>query len=98
MSEEDRRGITLSCPYCGKRAGIRTSRQVTEIYRECWAMCDNCAFVGKAHVAWDAEVNPSMLPNPTVDLPRVPTSEGVAAFVDEEIARQDQKDLFANSG
>ena len=32
-------GVALMCPHCGTRAHIRTSRQVTETYREGWAIC-----------------------------------------------------------
>jgi len=71
MSRTSARGFALTCPHCGERALIRSSRLVTETYREGWAICAHCGFSGKAHVAWDAEANPSLAPNPQVQLPRM---------------------------
>lgn len=91
-------GLALSCPHCGKRCYIRTSRSVTETYREAWAICTGCGFKGKAHAAWDFEVSPSLLPNPRVALPRMDYRDAVDAFVTAHLAERDQLDMFANTG
>ena len=94
------RGIALQCPHCARRVVIRTSRQVSETFREAWAICDGCGFKGKAHVAWDAEASPSLLPNPKVHLPAIAYQDAVAQFATEEIAASGapQMDIFANTG
>jgi len=91
-------GLALTCPHCGKRAYIRTSRSITETYREAWAICTGCGFTGKAHAAWDVEVSPSLLPNPRVTLPRLDRQEAIDAFVAAELSTRDQLDMFANTG
>lgn len=91
-------GIALSCPHCSQRAIIRTSRPVTETYREAWALCPGCGFKGKAHVAWDTEASPSLLPNPRVTLPRMEYRDAVDQFAAEHLAGRPQIDLFANTG
>lgn len=91
-------GIAVSCPHCSARCIIRTSRKVTETYREAWAICPGCGFKGKAHVAWDAEASPSLLPDPRVSLPRIPYNDAVDQFATEELRRRDQRDMFADTG
>lgn len=91
-------GIALTCPHCRQRAIIRTSRQVTETYRESWAICPSCGFKGKAHVAWDAEASPSLMPNRKVQLPRMDYLDAVDQFTAEELSRRPQMDMFANTG
>lgn len=91
-------GMVLTCPHCRKRAYIRTSRPVTETYREAWAICTGCGFTGKAHVAWDAEASPSLQPNPRVSLPRMAYRDAVDSFLSAELATREQLDMFANTG
>lgn len=91
-------GIRLACPHCKQPAIIRTSRQVVETYREAWAICPSCGFKGKAHVSWDAEASPSLMPNPKVSLPRMDYRDAVEQFAAEELARRPQMDMFANTG
>ncbi len=91
-------GVALICPHCGKRAHVRTSRRVSETYREGWAICTGCGFTGKAHVAWDAEATPSLMPNPKVKLPRMDYREAVEQFTANELANRPQLDMFANTG
>lgn len=90
-------GVAVTCPHCGTRAHIRTSRQVTETYREGWAICTGCGFKGKIHTAWDAEVNPSMLPNPKVSLPKIDYRDAVEQFLADNLAGKPQLDMFSNS-
>lgn len=91
-------GISLKCPHCRMRAIIRTSRQVVETYREAWAICPGCGFKGKAHVSWDAEASPSLMPNPKVSLPRLDYRDAVEQFASDELATRPQLDMFANTG
>lgn len=88
-------GLALTCPHCNKRAYIRTSRPLSETYREAWAICTGCGFKGKAHAAWDVEVSPSLLPNPRVQLPVLEIDEAVQQFVQLEKGQQQQLDIFA---
>jgi len=91
-------GVAASCPHCGTRAHIRTSRLLTETYREGWAICTNCGFKGKIHVAWDAEVTPSLQPNPRVALPKLAYRDAVEQFFTDSQAGKAQLDLFVSSG
>ncbi|MFV0662743.1 ogr/Delta-like zinc finger family protein [Denitromonas sp.] len=91
-------GIALTCPHCDVRAIIRTSRKVVETYREAWAICPGCGFKGKAHVSWDCEASPSLMPNPKVSLPKLDYREAVEQFTAEELARRPQMDMFVNTG
>lgn len=91
-------GMALMCPHCSTRCIIRTSRAISETYREAWAICAGCGFKGKAHTAWDAEASPSLRPSPSVRLPRLEYQEAVEQFAAEELAESDQTDLFLNTG
>lgn len=91
-------GLSLTCPHCGTRAMVRTSRLLTEAFREAWGFCAHCGFSGKAHVAWDVEAAPSLMPNPKVRLPRMEYRDACEAFTAEELAGRDQLDMFASSG
>jgi predicted RNA-binding Zn-ribbon protein involved in translation (DUF1610 family) len=91
-------GIALNCPHCGKRVIIRTSRLITEIYREAWGICPACGFNGKAHVAWDVEAAGSLMPNPKVTLPKMDFEHARADFLSEELRKRPQVDLFESSG
>ncbi|WP_068634927.1 ogr/Delta-like zinc finger family protein [Thauera butanivorans] len=91
-------GVALTCPHCGSRAHIRTSKLVTEIYRDAWALCTCCGFKGRAHVAWDAEVNPSLMPNARVSLPRIEYREAIEQFFADTQDGKPQQDLFLSSG
>ena len=91
-------GVAGICPHCGNRALVRTSRQVSESFRELWGFCEHCGFRGKGHVAWDLEASPSLLPNPKVKLPRMNYDAAVEEFVAEELAGKPQTDMFTNSG
>lgn len=91
-------GISLKCPHCGQRTIIRTSRQVVETYREAWAICPGCGFKGKAHVSWDAEATPSLMPNPKVQLPKLDYRDAVEQFTAEDLSGRPQMDMFANTG
>lgn len=91
-------GVAVVCPHCKQRALVRTSRQITETFRELWGICTNCGFKGKGHVAWDMEATPSLLPNPKVHLPRMDYDQAVEEFVAEDLADKPQTDMFAPSG
>lgn len=92
------RGVAVTCPHCGERCYVRTSRRLSESFRELWATCVGCGFKGKAHVAWDVEVAPSLLPNPKVHLPRLDYETAVEQFVAEDLADKPKTDMFAPSG
>lgn len=91
-------GLTLTCPHCGNRALVRTSRLVSESFREAWGVCPTCTFSGKAHVAWDIEAAPSLMPNPKVRLPRMEYRDAVDDLAAADIAGRPQMDMFANTG
>lgn len=91
-------GLSLSCPHCGNRALVRTSRLISESFREAWGFCATCGFSGKAHVAWDIEAAPSLMPNPKVRLPRMEYRDAVEAFSSAELSTRQQLDIFANTG
>lgn len=91
-------GLSLTCPHCTNRALVRTSRLVSESFREAWGFCPTCGFSGKAHVAWDIEAAPSLMPNPKVRLPRMEYRDACEAFTAEELAGRNQMDMFASSG
>lgn len=92
------RGMVAMCPHCHTPTYIRNSRLITDVYREAWAGCVKCGFKGKCHLAWDLEILPSLMPNPTVRLLRLPYDEAVEQFTAAELATRDQLDLFVASG
>lgn len=92
------RGMTLLCPHCKTPAFIRSSRMVTDTYREAWGGCVLCGFKGTAHTSWDYQVLPSLMPNPSIQLPQLNYAEAVERFTADEIAKRDQLDLFVSSG
>lgn len=91
-------GSAVLCPHCGTRMLIRTSRQVTETYREGWGICGACSFMGKFTTHFIAEGTPSVSPSPRVALPRVPTHQATTELAASLAAEADQMDLFARSG
>lgn len=91
-------GSALLCPHCGTRSLIRTSRQITETFREGYSICTKCAFMGKYVTHYIAECVPSVSPNPRVSLPALPRHQAVNDIAASEAAEADQMDLFFRSG
>jgi hypothetical protein len=92
------RGMVVTCPHCKSPTFIRSSRLVTEIYREAWCGCALCGFKGMVHLGWDKQVFPSLMPNPNVRLPLMSYDDAVERFAADELFRRDQMDLFVASG
>lgn len=94
--------LGVACPHCGHRVSVRTSRQVTEIFRELWGICTHCGFTGKAHIAWDVEAAPSLTPNPRVQLPGMNHREATETFAADDRAGtspdQEPIDMFPSTG
>lgn len=65
--------LRLKCPHCGHRARVRHSRELSSLYREGIVECQNiaeCGWRGRVSVAYEAELTPSVAPNPEIALPR----------------------------
>lgn len=64
----------LNCPHCGEFARVRTSQQLTPVYRESLLECQNpeCNWRGKLSQEVTHTLSPSARPNPEVRLPDAP--------------------------
>lgn len=72
--EEFSRSGDLACPHC-KQPGIRrSSREVTDTFREIFYICRNpaCGHTWKASLTYDYGLSPSAIPDPNVSLPLRP--------------------------
>ena len=63
--------MKMTCPHCGSRLHIRTSRAVSLLTREAYEQCPNveCAYTCKVLVSIVHTIAPSMTPNPKAYLP-----------------------------
>lgn len=90
-------GSAVLCPHCGSRSMIRTSRQITEIYREGYSICLDCSFMSKYAVQIIGEAAPSCSPNPRVNLPKIPRHQAVSEL-GASLEDSDQLALFDRPG
>lgn len=72
--DEDPRTGGLRCPHCRFAGERRTSRAVSDTFREIYYSCPNplCGHSWKASLAYDYGLSPSAIPDPKVDLPMRP--------------------------
>lgn len=70
----------LNCPHCGAHASRRSSRKVTETFREIFFICSNvqCGHSFKATLSYDYGLSPSANPAPGVNLPMRPVERAAA--------------------
>ena len=68
------RGLMMECPHCGEKAANRTSKTVTNTYRELYYVCFNeaCGHTWKASLSFLYTVSPSAMPKPGLQLARAP--------------------------
>jgi hypothetical protein len=61
----------MICPHCGHKSRIRSSTQITPIYRDIYYLCQNivCGFSWKASLTLVHGISPSACPRPELDLP-----------------------------
>lgn len=62
------------CPHCGARSTVRTSRELSPVYREQLMQCTN-ALCGHTYVVGQEvlrTISPSAMPNPAVSIPQSP--------------------------
>lgn len=72
MTTERPRAPSIPCPHCGARAIVRTSEQITALYRELRLSCTNFFDCGHTYVASLTvikTVHPSAMPNPAIVIP-----------------------------
>lgn len=60
------------CPHCGKHARVRSSRELSPVYREMTMQCTNvmCGHTYVVGVEVLRTISPSATPNPTVRIPQ----------------------------
>jgi predicted RNA-binding Zn-ribbon protein involved in translation (DUF1610 family) len=65
------RAPSIPCPHCGSRAIVRSSEQITELYRELRLSCDNfdCRHTFVASLSVIRTIHPSAIPNPAIVIP-----------------------------
>jgi len=63
--------LRISCPHCGSKAAIRTSKEVSLITRELYFQCTNheCGHTWTSLLSAIRTIVPSQLPNPAVFIP-----------------------------
>lgn len=68
-------GMRSPCPHCKHPARIRTSKQISDVYRELWLECTNpqCGWRGKGGLGIIHTLSPSATPNPEVSIPLAPS-------------------------
>jgi len=83
MSHQRQRVHATSCPHCGGRALIRTSKRVTPLVRHIYYRCENgeCGHDFVAQLGILYSLRPSSCPDPTLKLPLLTamTLQAVAA-------------------
>lgn len=69
--DDDHRSGDLRCPHCKSTALRRSSRAVTDTFRELFYICRNvaCGHTWKASLTYDYGLSPSAIPDPNVTLP-----------------------------
>lgn len=65
----------MECPHCGTKAANRTSKTVTETYRELYYQCADpeCGHSWKASLSFLYTISPSARPKDDLKLPLAPT-------------------------
>ena len=65
--------FTIKCAHCAAKAAVRTSREISPIYREIYLQCTNivCGHTFKASFSVVCTISPSAIPDPRVNLPIV---------------------------
>ncbi|WP_082847521.1 MULTISPECIES: ogr/Delta-like zinc finger family protein [unclassified Erythrobacter] len=65
---------SIDCPHCGQSAPVRTSRQVTRLYRELYHQCSNldCGHTFASALSITHTISQSACPDHSVDLPVAP--------------------------
>ncbi len=63
--------MKMRCPHCESPATIRNSREISNLTRESYLVCNNpaCGHVFAAITEINRRVSPSAIPNPKVRLP-----------------------------
>lgn len=63
--------MKMRCPHCESSATIRNSREISNLTRESYLVCNNpaCGHVFAAITEINRTVSPSAIPNPKVRLP-----------------------------
>jgi len=62
---------SIDCPHCGQSAPVRTSRQVTRLYRELYHQCSNldCGHTFASALSITHTISQSACPDHSVELP-----------------------------
>jgi len=70
-----RGGPRLNCPHCGSGAKVRSSKQLSALYREVYLTCNNiyCGHVFVCGLEALRTLSPSAIPNPEINLPLAET-------------------------
>lgn len=68
------RGVMMTCPHCDSHATSRTSKTVTDLYRELYYICTNveCGHTWKASLSFLHTISASACPKPGLELRRAP--------------------------
>ncbi len=71
MTTKRPRAPSIPCPHCGARAIVRSSEQITELYRELRLSCENfdCRHTYVASLSVIRTIHPSAMPNPRIQIP-----------------------------
>lgn len=64
------------CPHCRAPLLTRSSDPVTRTVRSLYVVCTNpdCGLTGRMQLSWVHTINPSLVPDPQVDIPPCPDS------------------------
>lgn len=76
MSQDSGDRVRFDCPHCGSWLKIRTSKQMTPIYRVIYFWCTNqegCGYRTTAEAEMTHTLAPSKNPNPEINLPLHPS-------------------------
>lgn len=76
MSQDSSERLSLDCPKCGSFLKIRTSKQMTPVYRVLYLYCtntENCGHRFKGEIEMTHTLVPSKIPNPEINLPLDPS-------------------------
>lgn len=95
VGREPSRSGFLPCPHCKTTPHRRTSRQITETYREIYYQCRNmaCGHTWKASETYDYGIVPSGISDPKIDLPLRPMSRDDAMVLAAQVPLPDPDQL-----
>lgn len=64
---------SIACPHCKGRAQVRSSRWITELYRQLYLVCRNveCGHTFGADITVTHTISPSACPDPSIELRQV---------------------------